>query len=64
MTRLVIIERFGGCYYVMVEALELFEKVSLLAKNYNISINKMMIRLLEIGYLEFIRSEISEEKIV
>ena len=44
--------------------IELFEKIALLAKSYNMSTNKMMIRLLEMGYLEFIRSEISEEKIV
>ena len=43
--------------------MDLFEKVKLLAKTYNISINKMMIRLLEIGYLEFIKSEIGEETI-
>ena len=43
--------------------LELFEKFKLLAKTYNISINKMMIGLLEIGYLEFIKSEIGEKTI-
>ena len=43
---------------------DLRDKVAGLAKTYNMSINKMTIRLIEIGYLEFIRSEISEEKIV
>ena len=49
--------------YLIRFRLELFEKVKLLAKTYNISINKMMIRLLEIGYLEFIKSEIGEKTI-
>ncbi len=41
---------------------ELRDKVELLARTYNMSINKMTIRLIEIGYLEFVRSEISEKK--
>ena len=49
--------------YLIRFRMDLFEKVKLLAKTYNISINKMMIRLLEIGYLEFIKSEIGEKTI-
>ena len=40
--------------------LELFERVKLLAKEYNLSINKMMIKLIEIGYLKMIGDGINE----
>ena len=43
---------------------ELRDKVELLAKTYNMSINKMTIRLIEMGYLEFIRSEMDEGKVL
>lgn len=33
---------------------ELFERIKLLAKEYHLSINKMIIKLLEIGYLKMI----------
>ena len=34
--------------------IELFERVRLLAKEYGISINKMMIKLIEKGYIKMI----------
>lgn len=34
--------------------LELYNRLNLLAKEYNLSLNKMMIKLLEIGYLEML----------
>ena len=33
---------------------ELFERIKLLAKFYNISITKLMVELLEIGYIDMI----------
>ena len=33
---------------------ELFERIKLLAKFYNISITKLMVELLEIGYIDII----------
>lgn len=33
---------------------ELFERIKLLAKYYNISITKLMIELLEIGYVDML----------
>ena len=35
-------------------AIELYDRVKLLAKHYNMSINKMVIRLIEIGYMKMI----------
>jgi predicted HicB family RNase H-like nuclease len=33
---------------------ELYERVKLMAKEYNLSINKMIIKLIEIGYLKML----------
>ena len=35
---------------------ELFERIKLLSKFYNISITKIMVELLEIGYLEMLNT--------
>ena len=35
---------------------------NLLAKDYNVSINKMFIKLIEIGYLKFIGEEYGEKE--
>ena len=40
----------------------LFNRVNLLAKDYNVSINKMFIKLIEIGYLKFIGEEYGEKE--
>lgn len=37
--------------------LDLFERVKLLARKYNISINKLIIELIETGYVEHIKRE-------
>lgn len=37
--------------------MELYERINLLAKNYHLSITKMMIRLLELGYIEFYKMD-------
>lgn len=43
--------------------IELYDRVKLLAKHYNMSINKMVIRLIEIGYMKMIGDDSYEEKI-
>lgn len=36
---------------------ELFERVKLLAKTYNMSITKMMVELIEIGYIKMLENK-------
>ncbi len=36
--------------------IDLFNRVKLMAEKYNISITKMMINLLEVGYLKFLEN--------
>ena len=36
---------------------ELFERVKLLAKTYNMSISKMMVELIEIGYIKMLENK-------
>lgn len=36
---------------------ELFERVKLLAKTYNMSITKMMVQLIEIGYIKMLENK-------
>ncbi|MBO5184065.1 MAG: hypothetical protein J6B64_06730, partial [Bacilli bacterium] len=43
--------------------IELYDRVKLLAKHYNMSINKMVIRLIEIGYMKMIGDDSYEGKI-
>lgn len=40
--------------------IELFDRIKLLAKNYNLSITQMIIRLLEFGYIEFYKQDYKE----
>ena len=40
--------------------IELFERVKLLATEYRLSINKMLIKLIEIGYLKLLEEDINE----
>lgn len=42
--------------------LDLFERVSLLSKQYGISTNKMFVRLIEIGYVQTMKNEIDYDK--
>ena len=42
---------------------DLFEKIKLLAKNNGLSTPKMMIKLLEIGYLKYIASKSNHREI-
>ena len=35
---------------------DLFERIRIMSKKYNLSITKMMIQLLEIGYLRFLNT--------
>lgn len=42
--------------------IELFERVKLLAKHYNMSVNKMFIKLIEIGYIKMIGDDVVEGK--
>lgn len=42
--------------------MELFERIRLLAKVYNLNVNAMMIFLMEIGYLKMIGDDKIEEK--
>ena len=43
--------------------IELYDRVKLLAKHYNISTNKMIIRLIEIGYIKMMGDDSYEGKI-
>ena len=42
---------------------ELYDRVKLLAKHYNMSTNKMIIRLIEIGYIKMMGDDSYEGKI-
>lgn len=37
--------------------IELYERIALLAKHYSLSTTKMMIKLLEIGYIDFLDNQ-------
>jgi predicted DNA-binding protein len=41
---------------------ELYDRVKLLARHYNMSANKMFIKLIEIGYLKMIGDDSFEKK--
>jgi len=43
--------------------IELYEKIVLLVKYYNISKTKMIIKLIELGYLEFNKQDYRKENI-
>ena len=43
--------------------IELYDRVRLLAKHYNMSTNKMIIRLIEIGYMKMLGDDSYEVKI-
>jgi hypothetical protein len=42
--------------------IELFNRIKLMSKFYNISISKMMTQLLEMGYLEMLKDNCNKNK--
>lgn len=41
--------------------MELYERIELLAKNYNLKITQMIIKLLEFGYIDFYKQDCKEK---